>query len=205
MPRFRPMFAALAALTLCAALFASGAAALQECRLMRQPDIQGDRIVFLYGGDLWVVARAGGLGVRITSHEGQELFPKFSPDGRTIAFTGEYDGNLDAYTVPTDGGEPKRLTWYPAGNQVMEWYPDGKALLIRSRRTGVRTDRFFRVPTQGGFEEQLPLPSGGYATFSADGMLAPKAIEYAELALIVEGIDLAGASRRPRWLPGRGA
>ncbi|HVP38366.1 MAG TPA: S41 family peptidase [Candidatus Saccharimonadales bacterium] len=159
---------ALAAITALAA-WAPRAQALQECRLMRQPDIQGDRIVFAYAGDLWVVLRTGGLAVRVTSSEGQEQFPKFSPDGRTIAFTGEYDGNVDAYTVPTDGGEPRRLTWYPAANQVMEWYPDGKSLLIRSHRSPERTDRFFKVPASGGFEDQLPLPSGGYASFSADG------------------------------------
>ncbi|MBI5837444.1 MAG: PD40 domain-containing protein [Candidatus Eisenbacteria bacterium] len=169
MVRTRVFHAALAALALVASAMASPAGALQDCRLMRQPDIQGDRIVFVYGGDLWVVQRAGGLAVRITSHDGQETFPKFAPDGRSIAFTGEYDGNVDAYTVPTDGGEPRRLTWYPAANQVMAWYPDGKFVLIRSHRSPERTDRFFKVPVGGGFEEQLPLPSGGYAGFSEDG------------------------------------
>src|SRR5437667_3877579 len=111
---------------------AAPAWALEECRLLRQPDIQGDHIVFVYGGDLWTVGRAGGVVNRLTTSEGIERFPKISPDGRTVAFTAEYDGNIDAYTVPIDGGEPRRLTWHPDPDLVAEWYPDGSAILIRS-------------------------------------------------------------------------
>jgi tricorn protease len=151
--------------------FASHAWALEECRLLRQPDIQGDHIVFVYAGDLWTVSRGGGVAERITSSEGQEVFPKFSPDGKTIAFTGEYDGNVDAYTIPAEGGAPTRLTWHPANDQVAEWYPDGKSILIRSRRASAiqRYDRFFKVPAAGGFEEMLALPTAGYCSFSSDG------------------------------------
>ena len=94
-----------AALTLAAALApgAGTALALEECRLLRQPDIEGQRIVFMYAGDLWTVARSGGVAARLTAHEGVERFPKFSPDGRTIAFTAEYDGNVDAFTIPAEG------------------------------------------------------------------------------------------------------
>src|SRR5437667_7658225 len=150
---------------------AAPAWALEECRLLRQPDIEGDHIVFVYAGDLWQVARAGGVAARLTTHEGQEVFPKYSPDGRTIAFTGEYDGNVDAYTIPAEGGEPARLTWHPSPDQVAEWYPDGRSILIRSPRASAiqRYSRFFRVPARGGFEEPLALPTAGYATFSADG------------------------------------
>ena len=160
---------ALALAALAAAV--APAAALEECRLMRMPDIQGDRIVFDYAGDLWTVARAGGTAQRLTSHEGMEMFPKFSPDGRTIAFTAEYDGNTDAYTIPAEGGEPTRLTWHPGVDQVAEWYPDGKSVLIRSARNSAPTrfDRFFKVPATGGFEQMLALPTAGYASFSADG------------------------------------
>ncbi|HVP14508.1 MAG TPA: hypothetical protein VMS88_03125, partial [Terriglobales bacterium] len=149
---------------------AGSASALEECRLLRQPDIQGNTIVFVYAGDLWTVARTGGVARRLTSHEGLERFPRLSPDGRTVAFTAEYDGNVDAYTIPVEGGEPKRLTWHPAADQVTEWYPDGKSVLIRSTRASapVRYDRFFRVPAAGGFEEMLALPMGGYASFSPD-------------------------------------
>src|SRR5215470_4338058 len=83
-------------------------------RLLRYPDIHGDRVVFTYGGDLWQASRSGGLARRLTSHPGEELFAKFSPDGRWIAFTGEYDGNLDVYVMPVDGGEPRRLTYHLA-------------------------------------------------------------------------------------------
>jgi len=145
--------------------------ALEECRLLRQPDIQGDRIVFVYAGDLWTVGRAGGVAARLTTHEGIERFPKFSPDGRIIAFTGEYDGNTDAYTVSVEGGEPARLTWHPDADQVAEWFPDGRSILLRSQRASPirRIDRFFQVPAAGGFESLLPLPTAGYASLSSDG------------------------------------
>ncbi len=166
---FRRWIPALLAL----AAAASPAFALEECRLMRMPDIQGDRIAFVYAGDLWTVARAGGVATRLTSHDGLEVFPKFSPDGRTIAFTGEYDGNTDAFTIPTSGGEPARLTFHPAPDNVAEWYPDGASLLVRSTRASApqRFDRFFQVPVNGGFEKPLALPTAGYASLSADAKL----------------------------------
>ncbi len=165
----RAAAALVAALT--ALVNAAPALALEECRLLRQPDIQGDRVVFVYGGDLWTVARSGGAASRLTTHEGIERFPKFSPDGKTIAMTAEYDGNTDAYVLPAEGGEPARLTWHPDADAVAEWYPDGKSILVRSPRASAprRYDRFFRVPAAGGFEEMLPLPTGGYASFSPDG------------------------------------
>ena len=146
--------------------FAAPAAALEECRLLRQPDIQGDKIVFVYAGDLWTVARSGGLARRLTSHEGNESMPRFSPDGRTIAFTGQYDGNYDIYRIPVEGGEPVRLTWHPGPDQVVDWYPDGKSILFRSGRVSAppRFTRFFKVPAQGGFDrvlvEGIHLPGG---------------------------------------------
>ena len=154
-----------------AAVSASPARALEECRLLRQPDIEGDRIVFVYAGDLWTVGRAGGVAARLTSHEGVEQFPKISPDGKSVAFTAEYDGNVDVYVVPIDGGEPQRLTWHPGIDQVAEWYPDGKSILFRSNRAMAprRGTQFFRIAATGGFEEKLPLPTAGYASWSADG------------------------------------
>jgi tricorn protease len=100
LPSCRRRFASVLALA-CALGFVGAAApawALEECRLLRQPDIQGDRIVFVYGGDLWTVARAGGVATRLTTSEGVERFPKISPDGKTVAFTAEYDGNTDAWS-----------------------------------------------------------------------------------------------------------
>ena len=169
----RPVRIATAALLALAATgaLAAAAAALEECRLLRQPDIQGDRIVFVYAGDLWTVPRAGGTASRLTAHAGVEAFPKLSPDGRTVAFTAEYDGNVDAFTVPVDGGEPVRLTWHPMPDQVAEWYPDGKSLLLRSGQASapLRFSRFFKIAAAGGFPEMLPLPTAGYATFASDG------------------------------------
>jgi len=166
-----PTFGLLAGVVAAALLsLAPRASALEECRLMRQPDIQGDKITFCYAGDLWLVNRTGGVATRLTTHEGVEQFPKFSPDGQTIAFTGEYDGNVDAFTIPVTGGEPKRITYHPDADAVAEWFPDGKSLLIRSNRASSiqRYSRFFKVPAQGGFEEMLPLPTAGYATLSPD-------------------------------------
>ena len=85
---------------------------LQEGRLLRFPDIYRDKIAFMYGGDLWLASSSGGPARRITSHPGRELFPKFSPDGKWLAFTGQYDGNFNVYVMPSDGGQPKQLTFY---------------------------------------------------------------------------------------------
>src|SRR6266566_9376349 len=95
-------------------------------KLLRYADISRDRVVFVYGGDLWIAPREGGAASRLTSHVGDELYPKFSPDGKWIAFTGEYDGNPDVYLISSEGGEPKRLTFHPSNDIVLGWTPDGK-------------------------------------------------------------------------------
>ena len=115
-----------------------------ETKLLRFPDISGKTVVFCYGGDLWKVSSRGGLATRLTAHPGQELFPKFSPDGMWIAFTGQYDGDEQVYIMPSRGGIPKQLTFYPAAgplpprwgydHQVYGWTPDGKKVLFRSLR-----------------------------------------------------------------------
>ncbi|MFM7230990.1 MAG: S41 family peptidase [bacterium] len=171
----------LAALALLALLAAPSLAATvepivvpapDEGRLLRMPDLHGDRIVFVYAGDLWTVARTGGTAVRLTSDEGYEVMPRFSPDGTRIAFTGEYDGNPDVFTIPAGGGVPTRLTFHSAFDQMVEWTPDGDSILFRSPRSySPRYDRFFVVPARGGFEQPLPLSSAGHASWSADGRL----------------------------------
>ena len=142
-----------------------------ETRLMRQPDIHGNQVVFVYGGDLWAVDRSGGLARKLTNDVGIEFFPMFSPDGKTIAFTGEYDGNVDVFTIPATGGEPRRLTYHPAADRVAAWYPDGSGILFRSGRSSssYRFDKFFKVSPEGGFAEDLGLPIGGPGSFSPDG------------------------------------
>jgi len=146
-------------------------AAPPETRLMRFPDISRDQVVFVYAGDLWVVPRAGGVARRLTAHPGDELFPKFSPDGRWIAFTGEYDGNADLYAMPSEGGEPRRLTYHPANDHVLGWTPDGQRILFRSNRYSAPATytRPFLVPLEGGLPEPLPVFRGSLVSFSPDG------------------------------------
>jgi len=145
--------------------------ALPETRLMRQPDISKDSIVFVYAEDLWTVARAGGQARRLTAHAGDELYPKFSPDGKWIAFTGEYDGNSDVYVIPAEGGEPRRLTYHPGNDMVLGWAPDSKRVLFRSSRASApaATTRLFLVSIDGGLEEMLPVPRASLTSFSPDG------------------------------------
>jgi len=141
-------------------------------RLLRFADISKDKVVFAYAGDLWISPREGGAARRLTSHVGDELFPKFSPDGKWIAFTGEYDGNPDVYLISADGGEPKRLTFHPSNDIVLGWTPDGKNILFRSDRFSAPPNRFtrlFLVSAQGGPAKPLPVPRGDLTTFSPDG------------------------------------
>ena len=170
--------AALAAATLVFLSFASHAAAT---KLLRFPDVWHDRIVFSYAGDLWTVGTRGGTAARLTSNPGLELFGKFSPDGRYIAFTGQYGGDEQVYVIPSGGGAPKQLTFYPAlgpladrwgfDNQVYGWSPDGKAVLFRSARDGyMMTDsKLYTVPMNGGAATALPMPVSGAGHFSPDG------------------------------------
>jgi tricorn protease len=166
---------------LCLLLVAAVAQADEGTRLLRFPDIHGDQVVFSYGGDLWLASTDGGMARRLTAHPGQELFARFSPDGQWIAFTGQYDGDEQVYVVPTAGGEPTRLTWYPAvgplpprwgyDQQVYGWTPDGEQVLFRSLRDaggGVET-KVYTVPRTGGLPRALPMPNSGAADFSPDG------------------------------------
>lgn len=150
-------------------------------RLLRFPTLSRDSIAFIYAGDVWAVPRSGGVARQLTSDPGLELFPRYSPDGSLIAFTGQYDGNRDVYVVPAEGGEPKRLTfWTDTGhpteragpnNMVIGWTPDGKRVLFRSRHQAWedRAGRLYTVGLDGGLPEPLPMPEGGLAAFSPDG------------------------------------
>lgn len=155
----------------------------EEARLLRFPAIHGDQVVFTYAGDLYTVNSKGGVARRLTSHSGFEMFPKFSPDGKSIAFTGQYDGNTEIYKIPSSGGEPKRLTWTSTlsrdevsdrmgpNNITLGWTPDGKDVLFRSRMTTFNDflGQLYTVNANGGLHEELPLPRGGFASYSPDG------------------------------------
>ncbi len=148
----------------CISLFAQGT------QLLRQPTLSADAVVFVYANDLWWAARNGGEAVRLTSNEGYESLPHFSPDEQWIAFTAEYDGNTDVYVIPATGGSPQRLTWHPSGDYVQGWTPDGE-ILFRSGRQGhpTQTNRLYRVPRTGGFPQPLAIPRAAYGELSADG------------------------------------
>ena len=142
-----------------------------DARMLRFPDVSKDKIVFVYAGDLWIVAKPGGTARRLSSPKGQEMFPKFSPDGSLIAFSGNYDGNTDVYVVSAQGGTPTRLTHHPDTDLAVEWYPDGKNVLYRSTMVSpsMRFNRFFKQPVEGGLPQTLPLPYAELASFSPDG------------------------------------
>lgn len=152
-------------------LAAATPAPAEEARLLRYPDIHNDKIVFTFGGDLWLVASEGGVARRLTTHPGMEVFAKFSPDGSMIAFTAQYDGNMDVYTMPATGGEPKRITYHPGNDMLLDWYPDGKHLLFRSIResSSYRFNRLFKISIDGGMPELLPLPEGELTALNGDG------------------------------------
>jgi len=138
--------------------------------LFRQPALSRAQIVFHYAGDLWIVGREGGEARRLTSGPGQEGYPFFSPDGNWIAFTGEYDGNVDIFLVPAAGGVPRRLTYHPGPDSVAGWTRDGKRVLLRSpRQSYTFFGRLFTLPLDGVFPEELALPMAEEAAFSPDG------------------------------------
>lgn len=144
---------------------------INNTRLMSQPAISNSNIAFAYAGDLWVANLEGKNVRRLTSDEGTESNPAFSPDGRWLAFSAQYEGNTDVYVIPVEGGTPRRLTWHPGADVVQGFTPDGTSVLFTSARatfTG-RYTQLFKVPVQGGVEEQLQIPNADKAVFSPDG------------------------------------
>lgn len=138
--------------------------------LFQSPALRGDVIAFGYADDLWTVPRQGGRAVRLTTGVGLESAPIFSPDGKTVAFTGEYDGNTDVFTIPVNGGIPKRLTYHPGADAAVGWSPDGKRILFRSGRDATsRYVQLFSIPAEGGHAVRLPLPMAYQGQLSPDG------------------------------------
>ncbi len=138
--------------------------------ILRFPTVSKTQIVFNYGGDLWIVSRDGGEARRLTSGVGVETIPSFSPDGTQVAFTGEYDGNLDVYVVPAAGGVPRRLTYHPGEDDVLGWTPDGKKILYSTWGNSFMhfEDQLYTVPVEGGFPTQLPISIAWQASYSPD-------------------------------------
>jgi tricorn protease len=166
------------ALAICVFCVGLGAA---QTKLLRFPDIYGDKVVFMYGGDLWTSSTSGGTATRLTAHPGTETYAKFSPDGKWIAFTGQYDGDEQVYIIPSTGGEPKQLTFYPAkgprpprwgfDNQVLGWTKDGTRVYFRGERDAWTTasPKVYTVSVNGGTAEAMPMPEAGSGSFSPDG------------------------------------
>ena len=152
------MFNRLAiAIGLLLAFVGAGYAAEDAPLLVQTPTLSKTEIVFAYGGYLWSVPREGGDARQLTTG-GHESGPVFSPDGKWIAFTGEYDGNVDAFVMPASGGEPRRLTWHPGADVVVGWTPDSKSVLFRSGRVAYADfDRLYTVAVEGGVPEVLPM------------------------------------------------
>jgi len=152
-----------------------------ESKLLRYPNTSKNEVVFSYAGNIWIAPITGGVARKLTSSPGLELYPRFSPDGKQIAFVGEYDGNPDIYIMPATGGEPRRITYSldmpdiaerqgPA-KIIMQWTKDGKNILYRSREKSwnVLSGQLFLAPVDGGLPKELPLARAGFASFSPDG------------------------------------
>lgn len=168
---------------LCLGCAVMAALRADEARLLRFPHINGNRITFSYAGDIYSVDAAGGTARRLTSHNGYEMFPRISPDGKYIAFTGQYDGNTEVFVMPAEGGEPQRLTYTATlerddlgdrmgpNNIVIGWTPDSRKILFRSRQYTFNdfTGQLFTVPVTGGMPKEIPLANGGFSSFSPDG------------------------------------
>ncbi|MBI1852057.1 MAG: PDZ domain-containing protein [Planctomycetes bacterium] len=138
--------------------------------MLRYPDVSATEIVFEYANDLWLVPRDGGVAAPLSSPRGQELLPRFSPDGATIAFVGNYDGNRDLYLIPVAGGVPTRVTHHPDDEVLCDWTPDGQLLFYTNAFAGIRAQsRLFTVSPKGGLPVPLPFPIGANGAISADG------------------------------------
>lgn len=143
----------------------------EATRLLRHPDVSDTQIVFDHGGDLWIVGREGGEARRLTSHPGVESYPRFSPDGNWIAFSGQYDGNTDVFIVPVEGGAPRRLTWHPGVDTARGWSNDGRKVIFASGRTNppIQYPKFWTIGVDGGMPEPMPMPRAWRGQFSPDG------------------------------------
>ncbi|MBX3460755.1 MAG: PD40 domain-containing protein [Planctomycetes bacterium] len=147
------------------------APALTNARMLRFPDVSATHICFVYAGDIWTVPKAGGGATRLSTAPGEEYKPRFSPDGRSIAFSANYDGNMDIYTLPVEGGYATRLTHHPAADLMVDWTPDGKSIIYSTSATSPtgRYAELYKLSAKGGLPEKLAVPYGDNASMSPDG------------------------------------
>ncbi len=142
----------------------------QGTMLLRQPTISSENIVFVYANDLWQVSRQGGDAIRLTTDEGEESLPHYSPNENWIAFTGQYHGNTDVFVIPAEGGSPKRLTWHPGGDYVQGWTPEGEVVFRSSREAQpTQTNKLYKVSMDGGLPVALEIPRAAFGEISPDG------------------------------------
>jgi len=171
----------------------------QGTRLLREPTVSQNYIVFVYANDLWITNRNGGEARRLTSGEGAENDPHFSPDGSKIAFTAQYDGNTDVYVVSAEGGQPKRLTWHGDNDEVTGWTPDGDKVLFISGRKGVptQTTTFYTVGLEGGLPQKHKIPRAAAGEISDDGShIAYQPVELWDR----EWRNYRGGQAKPIWV-----
>jgi tricorn protease len=142
-----------------------------SAKLMRYMDVSDTQITFVYGGDIWVMPKAGGTAIQVTHSPGEESWPRFSPDGKSIAYTASYNGNQDVYVMPVGGGLPTRITYQSHRDRMVDWHPDGEHILFASpRESGIgRLSQFYLVGKKGGFPQNLKIPYGELASYSPDG------------------------------------
>ncbi len=185
-------------LLLVIALFAFYLSFSQGTRLLRQPTISNTDVVFVYANDLWKASINGGNAIRLTSDDGYESNPHFSNDGKMIAFTAQYDGNTDVYVIPSEGGEPKRLTYHPARDFVQGWTPDNKILFQSGRESKpTQTTKFYTVSKQGGMPEPFKTPRAAYGEISKDG----KYVAYTPItSWDAEWRNYRGGQAMPIWI-----
>jgi len=158
-------------LSICLLTIASTASSQIDAGLFRFPDVSSSQIVFSYANDLWLVPKNGGEAIRLSSPSGMESYPKFSNDGKKIAFSGNYDGNGDVYVIPATGGQPFRLTYHGNPDRVTNWTADGKSILFASTRESgkERFSQFYTIDADGGAAEKLPLAYAEFGSYSPDG------------------------------------
>jgi tricorn protease len=146
------------------------AGAQVDARMLRSPDISATHIAFVYAGDIWVVDKEGGMAHNLSSPPGEEISPRFSPDGSKIAYTAMYDGNPEIYVISSLGGTPVRITYHPMPERVVDWYSDNRHLLFASSRESGRQrfSQFYKIAAEGGLAEKLPVPYGEYGSLSPD-------------------------------------